>query len=325
MADGSDDGFDASLGNFQLLVQVFAASIGTLQPGSWNSKRPRLEAELGGLVEETECADWDDEASCMKESGQSGWIPGGHECPWRFNAVMLFTTSVEELQASSSLNFRVRVQNDISLGLVTVKLPADVVGMATADLLRHVLPICSPFSSEDWFRWGSSVQMVSLRDSEGSDMGQVAVSFAVDADPKELLFAARARPRLRKPAEPVSWFQGLEPMRWFQRFDCCTSATKRQLCSQECQECDQDRDASLTLPTLMKRLEPPSLPPPEQCTDGWICRKGPGGRVFWHHKALGPAPWESVPHSLKNNKAFVRSIMGKVADLADTPVTSEVL
>lgn len=37
----------ASLGNFQLLVQVFAASIGTLQPGSWNSKRPRLEAELG--------------------------------------------------------------------------------------------------------------------------------------------------------------------------------------------------------------------------------------------------------------------------------------
>ena len=44
------DGFDASLGSFQVLLQVFAASIDGLdQPGSWNSRRPRLEAVLGGV------------------------------------------------------------------------------------------------------------------------------------------------------------------------------------------------------------------------------------------------------------------------------------
>lgn len=44
------DGFDASLGSFQVLLQVFAASIeGLDQPGSWNSRRPRLEAVLGGV------------------------------------------------------------------------------------------------------------------------------------------------------------------------------------------------------------------------------------------------------------------------------------
>ena len=85
---------------------------------------------------------------------------------------------------------------------------------------------------------------------------------------------------------------------------------------------DRDRDASL--PTLL-RLEPPSLPPPEQAPDGWISRRGPGGRVFWHHKALGPAPWEDVPGSLKNNRAFFRSIMGKVADLSDVPPSTDSL
>lgn len=86
------------------------------------------------------------------------------------------------------------------------------------------------------------------------------------------------------------------------------------------------QDASLSLPTLMRRIEPQSLPPPEQSPDGWISRKGPGGRIFWHHKALGPAPWEQqVPTSLTRNKAFFRSIMGKVADLTDTPLSSEIL
>ena len=268
---------------------------------------------LGGVMEETEPAEWDDKASSVRESG---WIPSGHECPWRFNSVMLFTSCVDELHTESSLNFRLRVQNDISLGLVTVKLPGDVLGTATADLTRHVLPICARVPAEDCFRWASSVQMVSLKGSDGSEVAQVAVSFAVDADPKEVLFAARAtrptRPLLRKPA-PSSWWM-----------DICTSATRRQLCSQECQECAEEPDAYVA-PPLVRRLEPPSLAPPEQCSDGWISRKGPGGRIFWHHKALGPAPWETIPPSLKKNRAFVRSIMGKVADLGDTVVTSEAL
>ena len=47
-AESIMDGFDASLGGFQVLLQVFAASIQQLeQPGSWNSRRPCLEAVLG--------------------------------------------------------------------------------------------------------------------------------------------------------------------------------------------------------------------------------------------------------------------------------------
>lgn len=313
------DGFDASLGSFQVLLQVFAASIDGLdQPGSWNSRRPRLEAVLGGAQEETEPAEWDEDANCVRDAG---WIPSGKECPWRFNAVMLFTTSMEELQSESGLSFRLRIDSDISLGLVKVQLPSDIAGEATADLLRHVLPICSPVHAQDWFRWSSSVQMVSLKSSDGVEVGQVAVSFALDADPKELLSAASsgARPRSRKQISraPVWWLD----------WHCCTSASGRRICSEECDEEHKERkDASLSLPTLMRRIEPQSLPPPEQSPEGWISRKGPGGRIFWHHKALGPAPWEQqVPTSLTRNKAFFRSIMGKVADLTDTPLSSEIL
>ena len=212
---------------------------------------------------------------------------------------MLFTTSLEELACSSSLSFRLHVQSDFSLGLVTLKLPSDVCGVATADLLRHVLPICQSTAAQDWFRWGSTVQMVSLTD-QGQHVGQVALSFALDADPKELLSAHVARPPLQRPRlrpREASWF------------DCCAT---RRIC--ECEEEPQ-----------RPRVERPSLPPPEQAPEGWICRRGPGGRMFWHHKALGPAPWEAVPKDLRDNRAFFRSIMGKVADLTDTPLKSEAL
>lgn len=315
------DGFDASLGSFQVLLQVFAASIQQLEhPGSWNSRRPCLEAVLGGVQEEIEPAEWDEKRpSCARDSG---WIPSGRECPWRFNAVMLFTTSVEELQSESGLSFRLRVQNDISLGIVKVQLPTDIVGEATADLLRHVLPVCSPVQVQDWFRWASAVQMVSLKGSDGTEVGQVAVSFAVDADPRELMSSASsdARPRAQR--------KSIAPRSWWLDWHCCTSASGRRICSEECDEEHKDRkDASMSLPaTLIQRLDPPSLPPPEQAPEGWISRRGPGGRVFWHHKALGPAPWEQqVPSSLTRNRAFFRSIMGKVADLSDeNPLSSEI-
>jgi hypothetical protein len=34
------------------------------------------------------------------------------------------------------------------------------------------------------------------------------------------------------------------------------------------------------------------LSSPDKAPQGWICRRGPNGRVYWHHLALGPAPWE---------------------------------
>mmetsp|Transcript_1002 Transcript_1002/g.2012 ORF Transcript_1002/g.2012 Transcript_1002/m.2012 type:complete len:419 (-) Transcript_1002:125-1381(-) len=39
-----------------------------------------------------------------------------------------------------------------------------------------------------------------------------------------------------------------------------------------------------------KPLKSPDLHP-----DGWVCRTGPRGRQYWHHLALGPAPWDIRP------------------------------
>lgn len=38
-----------------------------------------------------------------------------------------------------------------------------------------------------------------------------------------------------------------------------------------------------------------ALPDPELAPEGWITRKGPNGKIFWHHRSLGPAPWETDP------------------------------
>merc|ERR1712083_1195924 len=37
-----------------------------------------------------------------------------------------------------------------------------------------------------------------------------------------------------------------------------------------------------------------SLPSPDLAPEGWVSRKGPNGRKYWHHMALGPAPWETA-------------------------------
>lgn len=35
-----------------------------------------------------------------------------------------------------------------------------------------------------------------------------------------------------------------------------------------------------------------ALPEPDLEPEGWVSRQGPNGRTFWHHLALGPAPWQ---------------------------------
>jgi hypothetical protein len=34
---------------------------------------------------------------------------------------------------------------------------------------------------------------------------------------------------------------------------------------------------------------------PDLAPEGWISRRGPNGRLYWHHRSLGPAPWEQEP------------------------------
>lgn len=41
-----------------------------------------------------------------------------------------------------------------------------------------------------------------------------------------------------------------------------------------------------------------SLLAPDLSPEGWISRKGPNGRLYWHHRDLGPAPWEESDNGL---------------------------
>jgi len=41
-----------------------------------------------------------------------------------------------------------------------------------------------------------------------------------------------------------------------------------------------------------QRLALEGLVVPDIAPSSWVSQKGPDGRTFWHHKSLGPAPWE---------------------------------
>lgn len=57
---------------------------------------------------------------------------------------------------------------------------------------------------------------------------------------------------------------------------------------------------------------PGAFKAPEQSPEGWVCRRGPSGRMFWHHTDLGPAPWDCPPAEMaEDNQAFARSLMGQ--------------
>eukprot|EP00931_Biecheleriopsis_adriatica_P075207 TRINITY_DN4912_c0_g1_i1.p1 TRINITY_DN4912_c0_g1~~TRINITY_DN4912_c0_g1_i1.p1 ORF type:complete len:306 (-),score=42.05 TRINITY_DN4912_c0_g1_i1:56-973(-) len=296
------------MGTFRLQVRVLAATLdGLSEPSQWAPRRPRVRVLLGDMREETDTATW-----CASESSTGG--PSGRECPWRFGSSFTFKTSIDDIEARASLDFQVQVQNDVTLGPLTLQLPVqqEFIGTATADVQRHVLPICLPVRGavKSRFTYESPVQMVSLKDPGklSETVGAVAVSFALDADPKELLatasIAAAARPLLRRHGETSSASSEC----WY---DCCGSMSVRGA-----------RDGAGDAPAMSGEARPDSptdawylsQPSPKLSSDGWISRHGPGGRVFWHHTALGPAPWDAVPGDLKDNRAFFRSVMGKEGD-----------
>jgi hypothetical protein len=42
---------------------------------------------------------------------------------------------------------------------------------------------------------------------------------------------------------------------------------------------------------------------PDLDTDGWECRRGPHGQTYWHHKAVGPAPWDASAPKVSKPRA----------------------
>lgn len=304
------------MGGFILEVTALAA----FAPSLSEQRRLRLEVALAGAWQETEAAVWN--PTNGPELCASHLLPGGQECPWRFGGAPLsFTASMDDLDAKTALDFRLTAQSDLVLGPITLPLPhRDLIGVAAANLHRHVLPICVPSKQiRDGMRlFQSAVQIVSLRspDSRGGNesVGAIAVSFSLDADPKEILSAVAATSALRRRCHVDADKDDF----WL---NCCsTDARERYLQDTSC-ACNLPMSAMLERSGLDNgfnppRPGPPPLASPEVSSEGWVCKHGPGGRVFWHHLELGPPPWERTTNDIKDNRAFHRSIMGKAADLS---------
>lgn len=304
------------MGEYTLEVTALAA----FAPSLSEQRRLRLEVGLAGDWQETEVAVWN--PTNGPDLCESHLLPSGQECPWRFEGDPLsFTASLDDLDAKTVLDFRLTAQSELVLGPITLPLPhRELTGVAAANLYQHILPICAPSQQiRDGIRlFQSAVQMVSLKrpDSSGGNesVGAIALSFSLDADPKEILSAVAAtslaRRRGRVDADKDDF--------WLQ---CCsTDARERYLQDTSCA-------CHLPMPAMLEKYDldggfkplrpgPPPLASPEVSSDGWVSRQGPGGRVFWHHLELGPPPWERAANDIKDNRAFHRSIMGKAADLS---------
>lgn len=297
------------MGEFTLEVKALAANVPSLS----KQRRLRLEVTLAGAWEETEAAVWNPKNA--PELCASHLLPSGQECPWRFDGTPLsFQASIDDLETKTVLDLRLMAESDFVLGPIALPLPhRELIGVAAANLHQHVLPICAPSQqTRDGLRlFQSTVQMVHLRSPDSSDIsnsvGAIAVSFSLDADPKEILSAvaatAAARRRCRVTANRDDFW-----------LNCCgTDAHERYLQDAPC-ACNLPMPAMLDRSEFDAGFKPPQPPPlasPEVSSDGWVCRHGPGGRVFWHHLELGPPPWERANSELKYDRAFHRSIMGR--------------
>jgi len=63
-------------------------------------------------------------------------------------------------------------------------------------------------------------------------------------------------------------------------------------------------------PSLPRTGSASELPPSGEIlgldlpAEGWISYQQPNGRIFWHHRDLGPAPWEATPTLLQSRTPF---------------------
>lgn len=312
---------------FTLSVKVVAASVPGLDaPGFLSHQRPLLEAALGGSKKETEFADF------ATRGDRAG--PYAEECPWRFGDTLTFKVRPEDL-VGPGLRLSLHVRRDIVLGPLQFELRASEVAAGVLDLQSRVMPACvnerggGPVAeAADGMRgWESPVVLVPLVEVRSTDgaaglrladgplngtVAHVAVVFSMDVDPEALLAALRAPTLVQRFEEGVDGV-----MSWFTKDVNTRSGSEGTSCDAvglfaKCRERPAMRsevDSAMEAPEQSMRPLPPCSPQrgasgeatwavgPDLSPEGWICHKGPNGRTFWHHQALGPPPWESMPGS----------------------------
>lgn len=166
----------------------------------------------------------------------------------------------------------------------------------------------------------------------GEPTAHVALSFSLNVDPDEILQAIDAQSRQVwdvmeskadhaiswlvdskdsdpgvscmpggfRPGSAVGYVPGsslLEEPPWLPQ-SCAGTPREDAFSSQRWDATLTPRECQLAAERASARHPPwnpdPVLLGPELAPEGWISRKGPNGKVFWHHRALGPAPWEAA-------------------------------
>jgi len=298
--------------SFRLSVRVVSASApGLASPGIIAKQRPFLEVAVGDSSKQTETADFSRDKAGSKACGQ------GPECPWRFGDTFSFKTRLQDV-LDSDLRLTLRSRSDVVMGPVQLELQAAEVGTAILDLRNQVLSTCveqeRDLGSHCWASRTTSVPLYapvkSLRDAlkEGNRpfevVGHVAVVFSVDTDPEDIL-ATVGPPRKSVADVKEKVGERVEgAMQWLGKpIDSSRLANVPELRSRNESLGESQQPESEPKSVCDSRevcLDPKFAPEGE----GWVSHSGPDGRTFWHHVALGPAPWESMPE-----KAMVADLL----------------
>lgn len=280
---------------FTLSIQVVAASVpGLSAPGLLSQQRPYLAGSLGASTKETEFADF-------AKAGGDRAGPYAKECPWRFGDTLTFKARLEDL-IGPGLKLSLRVRKDILLGPVQFEMRAASIGEAALDLRSRVLPSCVEERHDalrGFGQWSSPVMLIPLSHVPegicnadcrlGEAIAHVALIFSVDADPEPILRPNSLTQRLEERMEGA--------FRWLVEGAISGRVGQHEEAIAHFGQPCADVPGALKPPPWNTSIESESACAGgatglELTPEGWISFQAPNGRTFWHHRALGPAPWE---------------------------------
>ncbi|CAK0862644.1 unnamed protein product, partial [Prorocentrum cordatum] len=133
----------------------------------------------------------------------------------------------------------------------------------------------------------------------GEPVGHMIVVFAVHSPPEVILRSLKPSPASQVSSivsSPMGWVAGTSSKRQSAKptkpkkkasVDAAAAVEKAEAMAQSGQY--QELDVSPTAPELDM--------------DGWECRKGPHGQTYWHHQAVGPAPWDAAAPKVSKPQA----------------------
>lgn len=301
------------------VVSVTAASGAAVLLGGKTQRRLVVEVSMGD--------------ACRQETTPRDITGSGLSCEsfWHFGDELCFQVRPEEL-AGVGLHVRLVAHKDTSFGVFSqvFSLPSllgvradrmPALSEAELDLRKRVFGSCLGRQRRGGSRgiiWESAPVLVPLtsRCAAGivdptSHLGGLATNavlvFTLDRDPEAIL-AALPGGRERQPSK-------------MSLVGCCTQASDFH--TEEIFRVEAQPTGAHSVPAPPRIGGGPTpIKSPDLVPDGWVCREGPGGRKFWHHMDLGPAPWERPFEELAGQQqpaseqaALVRSMMGRVASL----------